>query len=145
MSYIIAFGIAVLGWTVGFISSVVSSYFMDRRRAVHALSSEIEAIRSEFSDHAKFSDIHTRSIESLKPYVFAAIPFLGKEKKKYARDAWISYRDLDVETFYGPGIMLALAEFYSKETGEMTLTKHQAVDMMLSKLQESLSRIFPWQ
>lgn len=144
MSYLITLGVAVLGWAVGFISSVVSSYFMDRRRAVHALSGEIESIRSEFGDYAKFPDIHARSIESLKPLVFAAIPFLNREKQDEARNAWTSYRDLKVERFYKYSLGSRVAKFVSPETGETIITEQEAVDMMLSKLHDSLSGFFPW-
>lgn len=144
MSYVFTLGVAVLGWAVGFISSVVSSYFLDRRRALQTLSGEIESIRSEFGEYAEFREIHARSIDTLRPLVFSAVPFLSREKQDEARNVWISYRDLNVERFYKYGLESRVAKFVSQETGETIITEQEAVDMMLSKLQDSLSGIFPW-
>jgi hypothetical protein len=145
MSYLVTLLVACLGWVVGFISSVASSYFTDRRKAVHALTSEIESIRSEFSDYARFKEIHADSIPRLKPLVFGAIPFLSRDKQDQARNTWTSYRDLDVKQFYEFGLVALVSKVISKETGEVVITEQEAVDMMLSKLHDALSGIFPWQ
>lgn len=144
MSPIITLIVAALGWTVGFVSSVVSSYFTDRRKAIHLLTGEIESIRSEFSNHAKFHEIHADSLIRLKPLVFAALPYLSREKQEEARNAWTSYRDLDVKKFYAYGLVSLVAKVISKETGEVVITEQEAVDMMLSKLHDSLSGFLPW-
>jgi hypothetical protein len=90
---------ACTGWVVGIFSTYFVTGRLERRRAFRAIASEIESIRAEIGDYAKFDDIHKRTVESLKPLFFAAIPFLTGEKKNNAREAWSSLIKTDLSKF----------------------------------------------
>ncbi len=135
MSIILTLSVAILGWGVGFVSSIISSRLLDRRRAFQALIGEIESVRSEIRNLADFQDVHDRSVISLKPLVFHAIPFLNEANRKDARRIWEGYRDIKICDFLDDDIMGNLAKFYAPETGELATTKQEALDMVLSRLE----------
>ena len=81
--------IAALSWVGGVFSTYYVTGLLERRRAFRDLASELEFVRSEFSDFARYEEIHARSVESLKPLVFAALPFLKDQKQRDARETWV--------------------------------------------------------
>jgi len=130
--------LTVVGWGVGFTSSVLGTTLLERRRAYRALVGELEALRSEFHNYARFDEIHARGVESLKPLVFTAIPFLKGQQQKDARTAWASFRDTKVDQFERFGLASAVAE----GMGDPMVTQQRAMDMCLDRLQ-SFFRIWP--
>lgn len=129
--HMISFFIPLASWIVGFLSTYFVTGLLERRRSFRALVSEIEAIRSEFHDHAKFDLIHARSIESLKPLIFTAIPFLRIQAQQEARKAWASFRDANIS-------QLAKVDIVSRVSGALgdpIITQQKGMDMLLDRLQ----------
>ena len=127
----ISFFIAISSWIAGFFSTYFVTGLLERRRSFRALVSEIEAIRSEFHDHARFDEIHARSIESLKPLIFTAIPFLPIKLQQEARTAWASFRDTNISQLAKDDI----ASRVSEALGDSIITQQKGMDMLLDRLQ----------
>ena len=128
---IIPFCTAFVGWVVGFFSTYYVTGLLERRRAYRSLVSEIEAIRSEFHDYARFEEIHTRSVDSLKPLIFNAIPFLNRKNQEDARALWASFRDAKIDQLEKFGMASRLAELL----GDPVMTQHKAMDLYLDRIQ----------
>lgn len=129
---------AFVSWVVGFFSTYFVTGLLERRRAYRALVSEIEAIRSEFHDFARFSDIHPRAIENLKPLIFSAIPFLNSKKRHDARALWASFRDTDISKLEEEGFVASV----SAALGDPIMTQQKAMDTLLDSIQD-LFRSWP--
>jgi len=128
---IVSIALAMFGWGIGFVAGLISSTLLDRRRAYRSLLSEIESIRSEFHDSARFEELHRLSVESLKPLIFAAMPFLGHVQQKKAREAWAGYRDAQISHLPKEGFEARLADFH----GEPLITQQKAMDSALDRIQ----------
>lgn len=122
---------ACAGWVVGIFSTYFVTGWLERRRAFRALASELESIRSEFDDFARYEEIHARSVESLKPLVFAALPFLKGQEQKDAREAWAGFRDAKMGAHPKHSMVTVAADL----AGEPKFTQQRALASCLDRLQ----------
>ncbi len=125
-----AVAIAIGGWIIGFLSSVTGTHVLERRRAIRALISCAEAVRSEIRMGGDYSGIHAHSFDDLGRAYFIALPFLNQQKQGQAREKWHYYRTLQLAHISDPGLVPDIMN----KLGHPTQTKDRALTDALDAL-----------
>lgn len=128
----------VAGWTIGFVSAVASSWFLERRRAFRSILSACHAVEFRLTDDAAFPQFHRWSLSILEAPFFHGVGFLWPDAQKQAYNAWTSYQGFD-PTLYPEAEFLGIM---SVELGLSPMTRVDAMRIEIQKLRTVFER-FP--
>lgn len=99
-----------VGWIVAVVTGVLLSHFMDRRRFLNGIRSQVAMIREDVEAAHEYGDdfpetsvkaVWKRSLPVIRKAVFEALPYVlipGDDERLL--NYWRSIRDFNVDAFY---------------------------------------------
>jgi hypothetical protein len=128
----------VFGWVIGFVSAVLASLFLERRRALRAVIGACYSVELKITDHMDFKEFHRWSISVLESPFFSAIGFLNAEERIIASNAWSSLQSFDC-AIYPDHDFIGMIQV---QTGMASGTKPTAMRVEIEKIRSLFSK-FP--
>ena len=123
-----------LGW---FASATVGFWFasyLDRRRAINGVLSQIEIIRDSVAASEDAEVSYNENFEDLKKAVFSSVPLFPKRMQKKIIRAWTAYRSLDFRQMRDKDFVSSVMS----GLGHPITFKHEAVLKALSEVEKHI-------
>lgn len=137
--------IILIGWIVSMILGIGAAVYMDRKRALHGIRSQVLIIADDLEQSDEWEDhdasaansietVWEKSLPEIRAAVFRAMPYLvfpGEHER--LTDYWRSLKSLDIRDFYDRGSEELVDRVIFSEP---TKTKKQGLTRALKRLED---------
>lgn len=123
-----------IGWFASATAGFWFATYLDRRRAINGVLSQIEIIRDSVAASQDAEVSYRANFEDLKKSVFSSVPLFPKRTQKKIIRAWSAYRSLDFRRMSDVDFVSSVLH----ALGDPITFKHEAVLRALSEIEKHI-------
>lgn len=123
-----------IGWFASAFLGFWAACYLDRRRSINAVQSQIEIIKDMIAESEDGEASYKATFDDLKKAVFTSIPLFSKPRQKEIIQAWAAYRSLDFSQMRDVDFVSSVMH----RLGHPITFKHKAVLAALDEIERHI-------
>jgi hypothetical protein len=129
--------VSVVGWIFGFLTAVLSNWYLERRRAFRSIRCACDSVDFRLTEPSATEDFHKWSIDVLEAPFFTGVGFLNYEDRKSASVIWSNYIGFDL-TKYPEDDFMGVMNIH---LGLASTTRGKAIQIEIEKIRSLFDKL----